>query len=234
VVVADPGAELVRIVTERGDPPPATADPADQRAAALLRRRFGLALPPPFVSPPSGDEPIRVATALDGPAIACVKWRVFGTSYRGGVLDDAFLDGRDVVPSASWWVGRAMVPPSRRHRLLVWGRPGTVLGYLDAGPVHPDDADPEHPEAGEVYELYVDPIAQGTGGGARLLAAAEEHFVAVGWERAELNVLATNPAAQRFYGEQGWAPTGRQHHVDLGVVAFDEVRFARSLPPARP
>jgi ribosomal protein S18 acetylase RimI-like enzyme len=234
VVVADPGADLVRLVTAAGDPPPSTASAADLRAAHLLRRRFGLALPPPFVAPTEDSVPIRVATAHDGPAIACVKWRVFGTSYRGGVLADDFLDGRDVVPSPSWWVGRAMVPPSRRHRLLVWGRPGTVLGYLDAGPVHPEDADPDHPDAGEVYELYVDPVAQGRGGGGLLLDAAERHALDVGWDRMELNVLATNPGAQAFYRARGWAPTGGQQHVDLGIVAFDEVRYATSLRHRHP
>jgi GNAT superfamily N-acetyltransferase len=192
VVVADPAAELLELVTAPGDPPPLVADAADLRRAALIRRRFGLALPPPFVAAPAGDEPVRVAVATDGAAIAAVKWRAFGANYRGGVLSDAFLDRREVVPAVSFWVGRAMVPPSRRHRLFVWGRPGTVLGYLDAGPVHPDDAEPGSPDAGEVYELYVDPAAQGRGGGLRLLRAAEEWFAAQG---------SSEPSCRR------WPPT---------------------------
>lgn len=111
----------------------------------------------------------------------------------------------------------------------MWGRPGTVFGYLDGGPVHPDDATPDQPQAGEVYELYVDPTAQGLGGGARLLAEALRWFQDAGFARAELSVLATNPSAQAFYRSQGWAPTGAVAHVDLGVVAFDEVRFAAAL-----
>ena len=179
MVIADPTAELMHLIRSQADPAPATASKVATAQARLIRRRFGLALPIPFAAPPGDDEPVRVATAMDGPAVAAVKWRVFGTNYRGGVLPDTFLDSRDVVPPASFWVGRAMVPPSRRHRLLVWGRPGTVFGYVDCGPAHPDDVTVDRRvgasgdlEVGEVWELYVDPSAQGRGGGARLLSAA--------------------------------------------------------------
>ena len=91
MVVADPGAELLRLVTAAGDPPPSVATDAERRAAHLLRHRFGLALPPPFVGPPGAEEPIRVATAHDGAAIAAIKWRAFGANYRGGVLERAGL-----------------------------------------------------------------------------------------------------------------------------------------------
>ena len=39
-------------------------------------------------------------------------------------------------------------------------------------------------------------------------------------------MVATNTAAQAFYRRQGWAPTGAVAAVDLGVLAFEEVRFA--------
>ncbi|MEZ5138362.1 MAG: GNAT family N-acetyltransferase [Acidimicrobiales bacterium] len=235
MVVSDPAATLLRLVTRHGDPPPDRAAPGEQAEADLVRRRFGLALPPPFAGAVVDDGgPIRRAVAEDGPAIAAVKWRTFGASYRGGVLSDLFLDRRDIVPPASFWIGRAMVPPSSQHRLLVWGRPGTVLGYCDAGPVHPDDADPAHPDAAEVYELYVDPTAQGRGGGRRLLDAALDAFAEFGVPRVELSTLASNPGAQAFYESQGWSRTGRVQHVDLGVVAFDEVRYARAIGRARP
>lgn len=237
MVVADPAAELLRLVTEPGDPPPAVADPAAGAAARLLRRRFGLALPPPFAAlGDDGDDggPLRVATAADGPAIAAIKWRAFGASYRGGILADDFLDQRGVVPPPSFWIGRAMVPPSPQHRLLAWGRPGTVLGYADLGPVHPEDADPAHPDAGEVYELYVDPTAQGHGGGRRLLEAAVAWFAGRGLDRVELSTIATNRRARAFYEAAGWQPTGAERHVDVGVVAFDEVRYARSTGVAPP
>jgi ribosomal protein S18 acetylase RimI-like enzyme len=232
MVVADPAAELLGLVIAGGtvDEPTPVATEAARQAAHLVRRRFGLALPPPFVAPPPpGEErPIRQATAFDGAAIAAVKWRAFGVTYRG-VLPDRFLDHRDVVPPPAFWSGRAMVPPSPRYRLWVWGRPGEVLGYADTGPVHPDDSSAERPEAGEVYELYVDPAAQGLGGGTRLLVEAEASLAAAGGGWGELSVLDVNHRARSFYESRGWIDTGRVTHVDLGVVAFDERRYARRL-----
>lgn len=226
MVVADPAAELVGLVRAHGDPAPSDASPAEHRAAQLLRRRFGLSLPPPFIGRPNGDEPIRLASATDGAAIAAVKHRAFGTNYRNGILPDTFLDRRGVVPTPGYWTGRAMVPPSNRHLLLVWGRPGTVFGYLDAGPAMVEAA--ESDEIGEIFELYVDPSAQGGGGGVALLASGMDRLVEAGFGRLELSTLTTNSAAQRFYERQGWEPTGAVSQVDLGAVAFEEARYAWS------
>ena len=230
MVIAEPSAELLALITAGGDPAPSDASAEAVRTATLLRRRFGLSLPLPLVALPGHEEPVRVAAAVDGPAIAAVKWRVFGTNYRG-ILDDGFLDRRDVVPPSSFWVGRAMLPPSRNHRLFVWGRPGVVYGYADCGPVHPEDAAPDRPDAGEVYEIYVDPVAQGHGGGRRLLAAAESWFAERSFAAMELSVLAGNEVAQAFYRAAGWEQTGVAKPVDLGVVAFEELRLTKPIHP---
>lgn len=235
MVVGDPGAELLALVTAGGAAGEVATEASDasMTAARLIRRRFGLALPPPFVTPPApgDDRPIRRATAMDGAAITAVKWRAFGSTYRG-VLPDEFLDRRDIVPPASFWSGRAMLPPSPRYRLWVWGRPGEVLGYADTGPVHLEDASADRPDGGELYELYVDPAAQSSGGGCALLAAAEQGLAEHG-EWGELSVLDVNLRARAFYEARGWTNTEQVSHTDLGVVAFDERRYARRLGPGR-
>lgn len=232
MVVADPSAELIDMIRSMGDPAPATAPAESVARAELLRRRFGLALPPPFVPPPEPGEGVRPADALDGPAIAAVKWRCFGTNYRG-VFPDAFLDSRDVVPPAGYWTGRAMVPPSRRHGLFVWGRRGAVHGYVDCGPadgvgrsVAPRKVEGD---VGEVFELYVDPSRQASGGGRLLLSAAESFLSSAGFDSAELSVVDTNHRARRFYLSAGWSDTERVTAVDLGVLDFVERRFERRL-----
>ena len=98
-----------------------------------------------------------------------------------------------------------------------------MFGYVDCGP----SAELDHGAVGEVWELYVDPAAQGRGGGSALLAAAEVWLDSVGLDRQELNVLAQNLPSQAFYEARGWLSTGTVVHVDLGVVAFDELRLRR-------
>lgn len=216
-----------------GDPAPTTPSASSRAAALLIRRRFGLSLPPPYIGDPGPEELIRVAQAVDGAAIAAVKWRVFGTTYRG-LLSDRFLDRREVVPPVSYWTGRAMVPPSRRHRLFVWGRPGTVFGYLDCGPaasliVGADDAR----EVGEVFELYVDPSAAGRGGGTRLLEAAEAWLTEVGLDELELSVLDRNLAARTFYERHGWSDSGARLPRELTTETIVEARYHKG-PMRRP
>ena len=213
----------------RFDPadPDATPGPADRAQAALIRRRFGTALPPPFAASLPADAeppPVRPAAPTDGAAIAAVKWRAFGVSYRGG-LPDAFLDQRAVVPPPTAWVNRALLPPSRRHALLVWGPPGEVHGYVDVGPAHDDDLDPD--ATGEVRELYVDPSSQRRGGGARLLDAAVGRLSAVGLADVRLWVMTADRGAQAFYAAQGWRADGATKVVDLQRWTIEEERLRR-------
>lgn len=221
-MLQDPSAELLSLVRRCGDAP----SPADREAAALVRRRFAVALPPPFAAPvdPS-TAPLRLAVPTDGPAIAAVKWRTFGVSYRG-VFPDAFLDQRDVVPPASYWIGRAAVPPSRQHALVVLGRPGEVHGYCDAGPCRDEGMDPR--TTGEVYELYVDPTAQRSGGGRRLLDETVDRLTAVGAVDVRLWVVAANTDGRAFYEAGGWEADGATRREDLGVVVLDELRYRRT------
>lgn len=203
--------------------------PADRAAARLLRRRFDVALPPPFADAADPSDPaatpVRLAVPADGPAIAAVKWRAFGTCYRG-VLPDAFLDRRDIVPPVGFWVGRAAVPPSSQQWLTVLGRPGHVLGYCDAGPCPDTDVDPSI--TGEVYELYLDPTVLRAGGGSRLLDDAVDHLSSSGLVVQRLWVLRANTGARSFYESRRWLPDGAVRTEDLGDITVDEVRYRRA------
>jgi ribosomal protein S18 acetylase RimI-like enzyme len=61
---------------------------------------------------------------------------------------------------------------------------------------------------GHVFSLYVDPDAQGTGVGGRLLAEAERWFGSEGLAEATLWVFEANARARAFYARHGWQPDG--------------------------
>lgn len=236
-MIQDPSAELVGLVRRAGMGEPRSAD---RGAAQLVRRRFGLALPPPFVPPlePGTDPPIRIASAVDGPAIAGLKWRSWQVGYRG-VVDDDFLDNRaEIHPTAGWWAQRATYPPSRRHRLFVLGRTGSVHGFCDCGPYRNEDSgdDAAGETVGQVNALYIDPTAFRRGFGAALLAGAVDHLRAVGFSEFRLWVVSANANALGFYRSQGWETDGRSATRRFPDLTVDEgrMRFVGSSRPTPP
>lgn len=211
-----------------------TVDAGDLRDVRLARRRFGVALPPPFVPVPSAPAavPLREAGPTDGAAVAAVQRRAWRTGYRGILRADAFLDDLDFSYLGAYWTGRAAVAPTPRHRLLVAGPPGEVHGMVDVGPSRDADA-PAGGDGlatvGEVRSLYVDPSVQGAGLGSVLFAAAHEVLRRQDVGEATLWVFAGNARARAFYEAAGWALDGGTLVTTLGDEDVDEVRYRRAL-----
>jgi ribosomal protein S18 acetylase RimI-like enzyme len=228
-VIQDPADELLAVVRRAGDDP----SPADRAALALVRRRFGLSLPLPF-APPLGDGgpvPIRAAVVEDGPAIAATKWRSWRLAYRG-ILPPEFLDRLAVHPTAGFWAGRAAVPPSNRHALLVAGPKGTVAGLVAVEPWRVDrderralpSLDPA--TTSELKVAYVDPLVQRRGIGRALVDAAIQHARTTGASDLRLWVAEANAGARAFYEALRWEADGERQRFELEPgVAMDEVRY---------
>lgn len=62
--------------------------------------------------------------------------------------------------------------------------------------------------AAEVEQVYVAPVARGTGVAARLLQQAETVISQAGLRTAWLAVVAGNQRARAFYVRQGWCDRG--------------------------
>lgn len=231
-MIQDPAAELFGIALRTPDDLPPDAVPAaDRRVLALARRRFGLALPPPFVPVPTGEIPVRPGDGADGPAIAAVQRRCMRARYRG-VFTDGFLDHLDFSYLGALWTGRAAVAPSPRHRLLVAGRRGEVHGMVAIGPTRDDDLDPAR--HGEVRSLYLDPTVIGRGLGRRLFHAAVESLGDCGFDDISLWVIEGNRDGSAFYERLGWEPDGVRQTVTVGGVTTDEVRYRPATPARTP
>jgi ribosomal protein S18 acetylase RimI-like enzyme len=96
-----------------------------------------------------------------------------------------------------------------------------VLGMVRFG------ADPDDPERGHVFSLYVDPHSQGLGLGRALLTTAGEALGARGYAQATLWVFTDNTAARAFYARLGWQPDGATRTE--AAYRLPEIRLQRRL-----
>lgn len=117
-----------------------------------------------------------------------------------------------------------------RVRTYLALREEAALGFVSVGPERQEDAPAD---VGEVYALYADPAAWGTGVGRRLMEVALEDLTGHGRRQAWLWVLEGNERAIAFYRRAGFAPTGDRTASSVRSTDGDglpEVRFARALP----
>jgi N-acetylmuramic acid 6-phosphate etherase len=143
---------------------------------------------------------LRAATLQDAPAIA----RVFEACWREaypGVVPQPVIE-RVAGEGLPLWT-RLLQPEGGHWRVVVWGQPGEVSGVIRFG------RDPDQPETGHVFSLYVDPSTSGRGIGAALIRHAQEWFVENGLSRATLWVFEANARARGFYAAQRWRPDGQ-------------------------
>jgi GNAT superfamily N-acetyltransferase len=158
---------------------------------------------------------IRRARLADAEALAALQVRTWQHAY-GHVVDP------DTVPGVAerLVVWRERLTGGELYDTFVFDQGGRLAGFVSAG----EERDGE-PGAGEVYAIYVDPVAQGAGVGSALLARAVEVLREAGHELALLWTLEANGLARAFYERHGWTPDGgrREHH--WGV----ELRYRRAL-----
>jgi GNAT superfamily N-acetyltransferase len=83
---------------------------------------------------------------------------------------------------------------------------GDIVGYICLfGRTLPHDLDEVQTPFTCLAEIFVRPAWQGRRIGAALLAAAEAYARSLGAPKLELNVLAKNAEARRFYEREGYA-----------------------------
>lgn len=170
---------------------------------------------------------IRPATVDDAEALAGIHVRGWQWGYRGQLPDD-YLNGLSVDRRAEQWRGWLLDPGDT----ATWvaedetSDPARALGFAAAGP----SRDPDHtPGTGEVYAIYVEEDAAGTGAGALLLSRAREWLAGRGFAHATLWVLATNARARRFYEREGWRPDGEAKTEPREDFEMRELRFVVDL-----
>ncbi len=152
---------------------------------------------------------VRLAHLADAPILAGVEARAWRKAYAA-LLPEARLAELASEARLAQWRSRLRRNGRRDGRAIlvaVDGQGGPVLGYVSLGPADHPDLEPGF--AGEVFELYVDPEAQGQGVGSELLEAAFDALRQAGFGWAVLEVLADNAPARSFYASQGLLTEGR-------------------------
>ncbi len=162
---------------------------------------------------------LRDAAPADLDAVVALFLRCWRESYAE-VLPPAAIEVFDEAGAVELW-RRALVAPRPGTRGVVALDEDRVVGIIRMG------RDPDEPDAGHVFSLYVDPRAQGGGVGRRLLDEAVAWLGAQGAATATLWVFEANRRARTFYAMGGWLPDGGERVEP----EFDEpeVRLRRTI-----
>jgi GNAT superfamily N-acetyltransferase len=139
---------------------------------------------------------------LDNVALVNVKsWRTVCQGRVSPTRIEAFTIGECL----SNWRYRFGQLDIRGEKLLVADRSG-VEGFVYFGPSK--DLDIDATACGQIYLLYVQPDAFGTGAGKALMEQALASLGVDGLLHTSLWVLEMNQRARVFYSRQGFSPDG--------------------------
>lgn len=170
---------------------------------------------------------VRVAHRSDAPELARVHLESWRWAYRG-LLPDGYLSQlRQDELVARWRARLDMADLDESIRVVE--REGRVRGFATSGPLRDDPSWLGH--AGELYMLYLDPDAVGTGLGRLLLDACFDEMTRCRCHWAVVWVLARNERARRFYERSGLRLDGGRRWSAFGDRAVPVLRYAKALNP---
>jgi len=143
----------------------------------------------------------------------------YGHIFSAGFIKDLRSPTR-AETRRRMWLERLRAPAASRVFCLVAEHDGAVVGWVHAGPAERGSTD-----TGEVYGIYVDPEAWGSGAGTTMLERATEQLIARGSTTVQLWTLELNQRARAFYARHGWVHDGGRRVRDFGGEKAAEVRY---------
>jgi GNAT superfamily N-acetyltransferase len=173
---------------------------------------------------------IRLATADDVDALGAVTGRAYAAAYPGIVPDPVLAEWIAEAPEM-WqrWREAIAADPDRPSRAWLAERDGTIVGYATTSPAR-DEYLPPPEGAGELTNLYLDPLVIGAGVGSALYDHAVADLRARGFNPFVVWAFRDNHRARRFYEGKGLAIDVPDHDWVLGDVPCPIVRFRIDWP----
>ncbi len=164
---------------------------------------------------------VRIATAVDAPAIAHIHVEAWRVAYRGQ-MPDAVLDALDVRRRTAFWKEQL---GQMSGAIFVAEDGGRIIGFCDLVPSRDKDADAR--TVAEIRAFYVLPQHWRKGAGRALCDYALAEARSRGCKVVTLWVLVSNSSARCFYEAMGFGLDGAAK-TDKTTDGSDlhEVRFS--------
>ena len=161
---------------------------------------------------------VRSASARDLPAVSALLTRTWHDTY-----DKLYGSAKVGEMTSSWHSVEALTRQleAPQSEFLVADDGAEIVGMAFA---RMTDATTAH-----LFQLYVDPVAQGNGLGRELLAELLTCFPAA--KRMELEVATGNERAIGFYGHNGFKERERGKEYGVETVTLERVLDPYSLDP---
>ncbi len=177
----------------------------------------------------SRDILIRPATTGEAEAVAAVCTRAARIAYAGLVSED-YIDRVIAHFHAPDRIEREIAPGPGWFGFMVAESAGAVVGVAGTG------RSAQHPDACELFTLYVDPSHQRTGIGHALVRQAVADATAVRARCLDVAVMPRNMPAIRFYEACGFTSAGeREIYAPHGQEGGPPVAlvYTRSIAESR-
>jgi len=155
---------------------------------------------------------IRPAKAAHAAALATAHAEAWRLAYQG-IIPHLHLERMIARRNPRWWAQAI----GRRAPVLVLEYDGEAVGYATFGRARMRNS----PYRGEIFEIYVSPVYQGIGFGAKLFAAARRALAENGLSGLVVWALADNEMGCYFYRHLG----GRL--IAEGAETFGEVSLRK-------
>ena len=161
---------------------------------------------------------VRRATVDDAEAIERIRVETWRATYRG-LLPDGVID--QLRPNAERRRERLrLASPSEINFVAEEG--SDIIGYAFAGPERTHDVE----YRGEVYAIYVLPVAQGKGHGRALIRECARELASLGMTSLLIWVLRENQIGRRFYERLGGTPVREKPLEEFpGAAAQIEIGY---------